>query len=111
MQKDAETYVRKCEKCQKFAPNIHLPSQDLTPLTSPWPFAQWGLDIVGPMPKATGNVGYMITATDYFTKWIEAKPLANIVDKDVESFTWKYIITRFGIPRALVSDKDRKSVV
>ena len=104
MQKDAEIYVRKCEKCQRFAPNIHLPSQDLNPLTSPWPFAQWGLDIVGPMPKAAGNVRYMITATDYFTKWIEAKPLANIGDREVESFTWKYIITRFGIPRALVSD-------
>ena len=56
------------------------------------------------MPKAAGNVRYMIIATDYFTKWIEAKPLANIGDKEVESFTWKYIITQFGIPRALVSD-------
>ena len=46
----------------------------------------------------------MITATDYFTKWIEAKLLANIGDKEVENFTWRYIITKFEIPRALVSD-------
>ena len=40
IQTDAKVYVWKCEKCQKFAPNIHLPSQDLNPLMSPWPFAQ-----------------------------------------------------------------------
>ena len=89
-----------------FAPNIHLPSQNLSPLTSPWPFAQWGLDIVNPMPKAPRNVRYLTTATDYFTKSIEAKPLANIRDKEVQNFTWKYIITRFGIPRALISNNE-----
>ena len=51
MQKKAQEYVKKCDQCQRFAPNIHQPEGVLNPLSSPWPFAQWGLDIVGPFPK------------------------------------------------------------
>ena len=55
MQKEAQEYVKKCDQCQRFAPNIHQPGRVLDPLSSPWPFAQWGLDIVRPFPKAVGN--------------------------------------------------------
>uniref|UniRef100_A0A2N9EPE0 RNase H type-1 domain-containing protein n=1 Tax=Fagus sylvatica TaxID=28930 RepID=A0A2N9EPE0_FAGSY len=55
MQSDAVRYVRKCDKCQRFAPKIHQPARELNPLSSPWPFAQWGLDIVGPLPRAPGK--------------------------------------------------------
>ena len=47
IQKEVQDYVKKCDQCQKFAPNIHQPGGVLNPLSSPWPFAQWGLDIVG----------------------------------------------------------------
>jgi hypothetical protein len=75
MQADALKYVRECDKCQRFAPMIHQPARELNPLSSPWPFAQWGLDIVGPLPQAPGNKRFLITTTDYFTKWVEAEPL------------------------------------
>uniref|UniRef100_A0A2N9EAF7 Uncharacterized protein n=1 Tax=Fagus sylvatica TaxID=28930 RepID=A0A2N9EAF7_FAGSY len=101
---DALKYVQECDKCQRFAPMIHQPARELNPLSSPWPFAQWGLDIVGPLPRAPGNKKFLITATDYFTKWIEAEPLSNIRDVDTKRFLWKSIITRFGIPWAVISD-------
>uniref|UniRef100_A0A2N9FA17 Uncharacterized protein n=1 Tax=Fagus sylvatica TaxID=28930 RepID=A0A2N9FA17_FAGSY len=104
MQADALKYVRECDKCQRFAPMIHQPAIELNPLSSPWPFAQWGLDIVGPLPRAPGNKKFLITATDYFTKWIEAEPLSNIRDVDTKRFFWKNVITRFGIPWAAISD-------
>jgi ribonuclease HI len=104
MQKDAAQYVRRCEKCQLFAPAIHKPASQLNPISSPWPFAQWGLDLVGPLPRATGNRQWLIVATDYFTKWVEAEPLARITDSESRKFVWKNIITRFGIPRCFVSD-------
>uniref|UniRef100_A0A2N9G704 Uncharacterized protein n=1 Tax=Fagus sylvatica TaxID=28930 RepID=A0A2N9G704_FAGSY len=69
-----------------------------------WSFSQWGLDIVGPLPRAPGNRQWLIVATDYFTKWVEAEPLVHITDADSKRFVWKNIITRFGIPRVLVSD-------
>ena len=55
MQKDTQEYIKKCDQCQRFASNIHQPGGVLNPLSSPWPFAQWGLDIVRPFPKAVGK--------------------------------------------------------
>ena len=104
MQREAQEYAKKCDQCQRFAPNIHQPGGVLNPLSSPWPFAQLGLDIVGPFPKAVGNKRYIIVGTDYFTKWVEAEPLANIRDVDAKKFIWKNIIMHFGTPHTLISD-------
>ena len=68
MQMEAQEYVKKCDQCQRFAPNIHQSKGVLNPLSSPWPFAQWGLDIIGHFPKAVVNKRYLLVGTDYFTK-------------------------------------------
>ena len=104
MQKEAQEYVKKCNQYQRFAPNIHQPGGILSPLSSLWPFAQWGLDIVESFPKAVGNKKYLLVGTDYFTKWVEAEPLANIRDVDAKKFVWKNIVTQFGVPHVLISD-------
>ena len=104
IQKEAQEYLKKCDQCQRFAPNIHQPGGVLNPLSSPWHFAQWGLDIVGPFPKAAGNKRYLLVGTDYFTKRVEAEPLANIRDVDTKKFIWNNIVTRFGVPHSLISD-------
>ena len=104
MQKEAVEYARKCEQCQKHALLIHQPVGHLNPISSPLPFAQWGLDILGPFPWATGNRKFVLVAVDYFTKWVEAEALANIRDVDVKKFVWKNIITKFGVPNSLISD-------
>ena len=104
MQREAQDYARKCDQCQRFAPNIHQPGGVLNPLSSPWPFAEWGLDIVGPFSRAVGNKRWLLVGTDYFTKWVEAEPLANIRDVDSKRFIWKNIVTRFGVPHTLISD-------
>ena len=104
MQKEAQKYVRKCDHCQRFTPNIHQPRKTLNSSSSPWPFIQWSLDIVGPFPKVAGNKRFLVVGIDYFTKWVKAEPLANIRDVDVKKFVWKNIVTRFGIPHSLISD-------
>ena len=75
-------------------------------MSSPWPFAQRSLGIVGPFPKAVGNKRYLLVGTDYFTKWVEAEPLANIRDADAKRFVWRNIVTRFGVIRILISDNE-----
>ena len=85
-------------------PNIHKPGGNLNPLTSPWPFAQWGLDIVRPFPKAAGNKRYLLVDINYFTKWVEAEHLANIRGMDAKKFFWKNIVTWFEVPHALISN-------
>ena len=62
----------------------------MNPISSPWPFAQWGLNIVGPFPQATGNHRFVLVAVDYFTKCAKAEALANIQDVDVKKFVEKH---------------------
>ena len=104
IQKDATEYVRKCERCQKHAPLIHQLAGHLDPISSPWPFVQWALDILGPFPWVTGNRRFVLVAIDYFTKWVEAEAFANIRDLDFKKFMWKSIVTRFRVPDSLIFD-------
>ena len=62
------------------------------------------MDIVGSFLRELGNKRYLLVGIDYFTKWIETEPLANIRDIDAKRFVWKNIVTRFGISRTLISD-------
>ncbi|GFS42838.1 hypothetical protein Acr_00g0081980 [Actinidia rufa] len=79
-------------------------------MPSPWPFPQWGMDIVGVLPRAPDNKRFLLAATDYFTKWVEAEPLAQIRETNVIRFIRRNILSRFGIPRAFVSDNGTQFV-
>uniref|UniRef100_A0A2N9I374 Integrase catalytic domain-containing protein n=1 Tax=Fagus sylvatica TaxID=28930 RepID=A0A2N9I374_FAGSY len=52
------TMSEKCDKCQRFSHSLHQPAGELQPLVSPWPFAQWGMDLVGPLPKGNSSPAY-----------------------------------------------------
>ncbi|KAL0444734.1 UNVERIFIED_CONTAM: hypothetical protein Slati_2196100 [Sesamum latifolium] len=86
MKQDAIRLVSKCERCQKNSSLIHQPAEPLTTMLSPCPFMQWGMDIVGPFPLAAGQRKFLLVAIDYFTKWVEAEPLARITEGEVMKF-------------------------
>uniref|UniRef100_A0A2N9FW18 Uncharacterized protein n=1 Tax=Fagus sylvatica TaxID=28930 RepID=A0A2N9FW18_FAGSY len=69
MQKDAVSYVRACDKCQRFGNLIHSPPETLTPMTAPWPFAQWGLDIMGPLPVGRRQLKFLSSGNRLFHKF------------------------------------------
>ena len=77
-------------------------------MSAPWPFTQWGLDIVVPFPFAIRQLKFLVVGIHYFTKWVEAKQLATITEKNVWSFIWESIIYGFGIPRVFVSDNGKQ---
>ena len=52
-------------------------------MTTPWSFAQWGLDIMGLFPIVVRQLKFLIVDIDYFTKWVEAEALATIKEKKV----------------------------
>ena len=105
MKNDAAAYVKKCDKCQRHVLIPHVPSETLKPISCPWPFAQWDMDIVGPLPAAAAKKNFLLVATDYFSKWVEAEAYASIKDKDVVTkFLWKNIICRFRIPQTIIAD-------
>ena len=57
---------------------------------------------------AIQQLKFLVIGIDYFTKWVEAEPLATIVEKNVQSFIWKNIICNLGIPRIFVSDNGKQ---
>src|SRR3954463_14090615 len=106
MQNDTKEYVKKCDKCQYFT-DMHLaPPNELKSLSSPWPFAWWGMDLLGPFVTGRNQNIYLIVAVDYFTKWIEAEPLAKITSLNVLRFYKRNILARFGVPLAIITDND-----
>ena len=83
---------------------IHQPTGSLNPISNLWSFTHWGLDIIGPFPRATKNIRFVLVVVDYFTKWVEVEALANIRDVDVKKFMWKNIVIRFRVLKSLMSD-------
>jgi len=70
--------------------------------------AEMGVDIVGPLPAALGNLHFATVAPEYFTKWIEAKALAKITSGILISFVWQRIICRFGVPAYITVDNGKQ---
>ncbi|GFZ11352.1 hypothetical protein Acr_22g0007500 [Actinidia rufa] len=74
----------------------------------PWPFAQWGIDVLGPLPQAPLQRKFLIVSIDYFTKWVEGEPLAKITKRNTKNFVWKNIICRFRILKFIVFDNAKQ---
>ncbi|GJY15478.1 reverse transcriptase domain-containing protein [Tanacetum coccineum] len=108
MHKDARNIIRKCNDCQTHWPITKNPQQKLTPITSPWPFYKWGIDILGPFPEAQGKVKFLIVAIDYFIKWVQEKAVATITENQVKKFVWDNIVCRFGLPGEIISDNRKQ---
>nr|XP_043630086.1 uncharacterized protein K02A2.6-like [Erigeron canadensis] len=108
MHQDASATIQVCVNFQLHANVSRMPKQDMTSVISAWPFAQWRIDIVGPLPAALSGHRFLIVAIDYFTKWVEAKPLTEITGKNVEKFIFEHIICRFGVPHTIISDNGKQ---
>ena len=108
MQVDAVELVKWCDKCQWFGKVQRPPAEKLVAITSPWPFSQWGIDIVGPLPQGKVQINFLLVAINYFTKWVEVEALATITEARIQSFFWKNIICKFGIPLTIISDNRRQ---
>ena len=108
MQKDSAELVQKCDKCQRFAHVSTQPPEPLSSVVSPCPFAKWGINLIGPLPTARAQAKFVIVVIDYFTKWIEAKPLTTITEAKCTCFIWKNIICRFGVLHSIVTDNGKQ---
>jgi len=103
--KDSHSYVRKGQICQTTAGRQKKPSLPLHPVNIEQPFSQWGLDIIGEIiPHSSKQHKYILTATYYFTKWVEAVPLKMANAENIIEFIDQFIITRFVLPSDLMFD-------
>nr|XP_033512501.1 uncharacterized protein LOC117277191 [Nicotiana tomentosiformis] len=71
---------------------------------SPWPFAAWGMDVIGPIePAASNGHRFILVDIDYFTKWVKASTKA-VTEKVVADFVRNNIACRFRIPESIITD-------
>ena len=68
------------------------------------PLHIWGIDILGLFPLSSRQVKYLVVAIEYFTKLIEVEPLVSISTQKIQTFLWKNVIFKFGVPKLLISD-------
>jgi hypothetical protein len=103
---DCFMYYKGCESCQKFRDVQLAPAAMLHLIIKSWPFHGWALDFIGQIhPTSSKGNRFVLVATDYFTKWIEAVPLKNMSHKEVIQFISEHIIHRFDIPQTLTMDQ------
>ena len=100
---DAAELVKSCEACQFHAKQIHQPAQGLQTIPLTWSFAVWGLDILGPFPRAPGGYRYLYVAIDKFTKWAEVEVVRTIPAGSAVKFI-KGLVSRFGVPNRIITD-------
>jgi len=103
LEKDCIDYVRTCHKCQVHSDKVNAPPTPLFNLASPWSFAMWGIDVIGPVNlKANNGHRFILVAIDYFTKWAEACSYAHVTQKVVKSFIKKDLICCYSSPKKIV---------
>jgi transposase InsO family protein len=100
---DATRIVRSCQGCQFYTRQTHLSAQALQTIPITWPFAVWGLDLVGPLQKAPRGFSHLLVAIDKFSKWIEVRPLTSIRSEQAVAF-FTIIIHRFGVSNSIITD-------
>ena len=98
MERNCVDYVIRCHKCLIYGNEINEPPALLFNMTSPWPFAMWRLDIIGPINLKTSNEHKSILmAIDYFTKWVDANYYAYMTYKVVKKFIEKDLICCYSL--------------
>ncbi|XP_058216876.1 uncharacterized protein LOC131327758 [Rhododendron vialii] len=102
---DCINYAKSCQVCQYHGNFIHQPPEPLHVTTCSWPFAAWGIDVIGPIkPSSSAGNKYIKAATDYFSKWAEAIALKETKSGNVSDFIRTHIIYRFGVPDSIITD-------
>uniref|UniRef100_A0A2N9FH16 Uncharacterized protein n=1 Tax=Fagus sylvatica TaxID=28930 RepID=A0A2N9FH16_FAGSY len=101
MKKDTADFVKSCHTCQLQANLIHTHPTSLQNMATPWPFHTWGLDLIGPINPASGGYIWILVATEYFSKWVEAIPLRKATGAAVANFIREHIITSTADPRLI----------
>ena len=101
--KDAHHFVSSSDKCQRMGSISKRDEPPLQPILEVELFDIWGMNFMGLFPSSFSNL-YILLAVDYVSKWVEAVPTRTNDAKVVSSFLYSHIFTRFGTPRALITD-------
>ncbi|RVW93793.1 Transposon Tf2-12 polyprotein [Vitis vinifera] len=101
--KDAHIMCRSCDRCQRLGKLTKRNQMPMNPILIVELFDVWGIDFMGPFPMSFGN-SYILVGVDYVSKWVEAIPCKQNDHRVVLKFLKENIFSRFGVPKAIISD-------
>jgi len=103
---DCFKYFKGCQGCQKFGNIQRAPASAMNTIIKPWPFRGWAIDFIGQIyPPSSKGHKFILVATDYFTKWVEAIPLKKVTSTNMIDFVKEHIVYRFGSPQTITTDQ------
>jgi len=92
--------------CQKFGNIQRATASAMNPIIRPWPFQGWAIDLIGQIyPPSSKGHKFILVATNYFTKWVEAIPLKKVTSANMIDFVKEHIVCRFSIPQTITTDQ------
>ena len=100
-------YVQSCELCQQVKRPVHAKPPPLQPLPVADLFGRWHIDILSGLPTTKDKYKHILVVVDSYSKWIEAHPLRTQEATEVAAVLYREVITRYGAPRTLVSDRSQ----
>ena len=101
--KDAHRFYTECLQCQAALNISKRDEMPMRPILDLEFFDLWGIDFMGPFPPSEGK-DYILVALDYVSKWVEMIPTKINDHQEVLIFVTRCIFTRYGCPRAIISD-------
>jgi len=108
MERDYMEYIKKFVKCQQHSNLFNQPLQALQPIQSLWSFSIWALDLIGQISSISlGGHKFIITATKYFTKWVETIPMNSTKGSKIKKFIEHHIIYCFRIPSQIITNNGK----
>ena len=100
--RDVTDYVKTCDTCQQYGPKEN--HNELRPYHPIYPFEFVFIDFIVNLPSTSKRNHHIITMTDEFTKWIEARALRESTAKNAANFLMENVILRYGAPITIVTD-------
>ena len=102
---DTHNKVASCHKCNIFKGRRKLFPLPLKPIQVESTFQEWGLDFIGEInPSSSGKHKWILTANNYFTKWIKDIPMRQSTETVIMQFLEEHIMSRFGVPEKIIID-------
>ena len=107
---DVKQHVTNCQVCQLYKSESRKPAGKLQQTLVCRPWEMLGMDLMGPFPRSSSRNVYLLVFVDYYSRWVELFPLRNATAESISRILIQEIVTRWGIPEYILSDRGSQFV-
>ncbi|CAD6222066.1 GSCOCG00012983001-RA-CDS, partial [Cotesia congregata] len=104
MRAEITSYVRQCGTCQAFKASQQPPSAPMGTIPALKPWSVVSADVIGPKPRSSRGMSYLVVFQDKFSKWIEIQPLRQQTASAIATAFKERVLLRFGRVDTVITD-------